>query len=222
MTQSSWRSRTSPTLRGRRDRGARDDRPVHEDLVRSGRRRCWVIAVVGLGVLTATIAVVVLPGRLDPRRVVDAVRNRAGLRLGAVRMGGVGQSGARRDHGGRGVRLVAAARRVRGAPLRRSMARTRRRARRRRPRSPRRRSPAWSDSSSRSRSRPECARRASRRSSTTHRTASRSGAHQEPPGSSSPPDSSTRSPSASSRRCSPTSSGGSRSSRCRSTPSCTR
>jgi Zn-dependent protease with chaperone function len=34
---------------------------VHEDLVRSARLRCWAIAAVGLGVLTAAIAVVVLP-----------------------------------------------------------------------------------------------------------------------------------------------------------------
>jgi len=34
---------------------------VHEDLVRSARRRCWAIAAVGLAVLTATIALVVLP-----------------------------------------------------------------------------------------------------------------------------------------------------------------
>ena len=34
---------------------------MHEDLVRSARRRCWAIAAVGLAVLTATIAIVVLP-----------------------------------------------------------------------------------------------------------------------------------------------------------------
>lgn len=34
---------------------------MHEDLVRSARRRCWAIAVTGLAVLTATIALVVLP-----------------------------------------------------------------------------------------------------------------------------------------------------------------
>src|ERR1700694_3926972 len=52
---------TSWTLRGRVGRVACDDRAVHEDLVRSARRRCWAIATVGLGVLTATIAIVVLP-----------------------------------------------------------------------------------------------------------------------------------------------------------------
>lgn len=42
-------------------RVACDDRGVHEDLVRSARRRCWAIAAVGLAILTATIAIVMLP-----------------------------------------------------------------------------------------------------------------------------------------------------------------
>jgi heat shock protein HtpX len=58
--------------------GPRDDRAVHEDLIRGARRRCWVVAAAGILVLTVSIGLVVLPVAV----VLGAMSNPAGTGLG--------------------------------------------------------------------------------------------------------------------------------------------
>jgi len=51
---------------------------MHEDMIRSARRRCWLVAVIGLAVLTLSIALVVVPVAW----VLGALSNPFGTGLG--------------------------------------------------------------------------------------------------------------------------------------------
>ena len=156
---------------------------MHEDLIRSGRRRCRVAAGIGVMVLTFTIASVVFPIAW----VLGAMSSPFGTGLGVGRelllwsleVSVRGRAG----HGRVRVRVVVAPRRAGGAATSSARGRALRRAPSRLPRCPTDTIPRVERLLAPLALAAGVTPPASPRSSTRHRAASRSGGRHAPPGS---------------------------------------